>query len=180
MSQNFGQPLNNSLKIPKNAENTPFSIPMMIHVKRTTFVEKLSHKSIINFARVQPPNCQKSKDCATRNNYNLLSDSNSCCQHFVHKLMVDRIMTATLMEASDCPGGQNGCKMLQNWPKILTKPKRCGKNPFSTDSEVFGPTESEYEVSFLAKNFPSPQMELSILAVRNCSHDGNITVKSTR
>ena len=101
MFQNFGQPLNNSLKIPKNAENTPFNIPMMIHVKRTTFIEKLSHKLMINFVTVQPQNCQKSKDCATRNNYNLLSDSNSCCQHFVDKLMVDQTMTATLMEGSD-------------------------------------------------------------------------------
>jgi hypothetical protein len=60
-------------------------------------------------------------------------------------------MTATLLEGSDYPGGQNGCKMLQNWPKILAKPKRRVKNPFSTDSEVFGPAESEYEVSFLPK-----------------------------
>ena len=171
MSQNFGQPLNNSLKIPKNVENTPFSILMMIHVKRTTFVEKLSHKSMINFVMVQPLNCQKSKDCATRNNYNLLSNSNSCCQHFVHKLMVYQTMTATLMKGSDCPGGQNGCKVLQNRPKILAKPKRCGKNLFSTDSELFGPTESESEVSFLPKRFPGPQMELLILAVHNCRLD---------
>ena len=168
MSLNFGQPLNNSLKILKNAENTPFSIPMMIYVKRTTFVEKLSYKLMINFVMVQPLNCQKSNDCATRNNYNLLSDSNSCCQHFVDKLMVDRTMTATLMEGSDCPGGQNGCKVLQNQPKILAKPKRRGKNLFSTDSEVFRPAESESEVSFLSKKYPGSQMELLILAVHNC------------
>jgi hypothetical protein len=126
MSLNFGQPLNNSLKILKNAENTPFSIPMMIYVKRTTFVEKLSYKLMINFVMVQPLNCQKSNDCATRNNYNLLSDSNSCCQHFVDKLMVDRTMTATLMEGSDCPGGQNAkcCKIS---PKFWPNQKGAGK-----------------------------------------------------
>jgi hypothetical protein len=79
-------------------------------------------------------------------------------------------MTTTLKEGSDCSGGQNGYKMLQNRPKILARPKRRGKNMFSTDSEVFGPAESESEVSFLLKNFPGPQMELSILAVRNCRH----------
>jgi hypothetical protein len=68
MSQNFGQPLNNSLKIPENAENTPFDSSNIIHVKRTTFIEKLSHKSTINSAMVQPPSCQKREDCATQNN----------------------------------------------------------------------------------------------------------------
>jgi hypothetical protein len=37
------------------------------------------------------------------------------------------------------------------------------------DSEVFGPAESESEVSFLPKNFPGPQMELLFLLVHNCS-----------
>ena len=68
MSQNFGQPLNNSLKILKNAENTPFSILRMIYVKRTEFVEKLPHKAIIKFVMVQLLNCRKSEDCATWNN----------------------------------------------------------------------------------------------------------------
>jgi hypothetical protein len=72
-------------------------------------------------------------------------------------------MTATLTEGSDCPGGKNGCKVLQNWPKILAKPKRRRENQFSTDSEVFGPGESESEVSFLPNRFPGPQMELLIL-----------------
>ena len=74
----------------------------MIHVKRATFVEKLPHKSIIKFVMVQLPNCQKSEDCATRNNCQTQIDA---VIHFVHNLMVDQAMTATLMEGSDCPRG---------------------------------------------------------------------------
>ena len=50
----------------------------------------------------------------------------------------------------------------------MAKPKRRGKKSFSMDSEVFGPAESESEVSFLPKIFPGPQMELLFLLVRNC------------
>ena len=46
--------------------------------------------------------------------------------HFVHNLMVDRTMTATLMEGSDYPRGQNSCKIIQNhdqtknvWEKVI-------------------------------------------------------------
>jgi hypothetical protein len=123
MSQNFGQHLNNSFKIPKNAENTPFSIPTMIHIKRTTFVGKLSHKLMIKFVTVQPPNCQKSKDCTTQNNYNLLSDSNSCCQHFVHKLMVDDSNTDGRWKVLTVPEAKMGAKCCKIGPKFWPNQK---------------------------------------------------------
>jgi hypothetical protein len=77
--------------------------------------------------------------------------------------------TATFKEVFNCSRGQTGYKMLQNQSKILAKPKGRGKIPFSTDSGVFRPPESESEVSFLPKKSPDPQMELLILLVRNCT-----------
>jgi hypothetical protein len=89
------------------------------------------------------------------------------------QIMVDQTMTATLIEGS-VPEAKMGAKCCKIGPKFLAKPKRRGKNPFSTDSEVFRPAESEFEVSFPSKKFPGPQMELSILAVRNCSRPSGL------
>jgi hypothetical protein len=68
--QNFGQTIINSLKILKNAENTPFDIPKMICSKGKNYIKKLCHKSKINLVVVQPPLCQNWQSSATWNNDN--------------------------------------------------------------------------------------------------------------